>query len=453
MAGVFERDVLTLETIHRFDNATLRRDGHLRWPLRRLYDDALVGLGRLAAAYPEVESVGIDTWAVDYGLLDANGELLADPVAYRDGRTDESVERVHRVVSRPELFGINGLQFLPFSTLYQLEAEREGPLWERARHVALLPDLLAYWLTGELASERTNASTTGLLEVRSGEWSTALLDRLGLRADLFAPLVGPGTVLGPLRPGLAARLGMDPAVVVTTVGSHDTASAVAGTPAGRRPFAYVSSGTWSLVGVELCRPVLSDEAQQENFTNERGVGDRIRFLRNTGGFWLVQECLRVWGAGGHPPDPDELFAAAAALPVGGPLLDVDDPTLLAPTDMPARVAAAATGGPTPETPPQIVRCILDSLAMAYAATARRAAVLSGRDVEAVHLVGGGSRRALLCQSTADAAGLPVLAGPVEATALGNVLVQAARHGAAPASLEEGRAMVAASFAPRRFDPS
>jgi rhamnulokinase len=454
VAGVVESDFLSLETIHRFPNGARAVDGQLRWPIFELYQQVLEGLGHLASRYPQVESVGIDTWGIDYGLLDTQGQLLAEPTSYRDERTATAVDIVHARVPREELFAATGLQFLPFNTVYQIEAERLGRLWERARKVVLLPDLIAFWLTGELRTERTNASTTGLLDARTGDWSHDLLDRLGIPRNLLSPLVSPGTVLGTLTPEARHRSGLGTGTVVTTVGSHDTASAVAGVPALDEQFAYVASGTWSLVGVELRHPVLTPEACAENFSNERGVEDRIRFLHNTGGFWLIQESLREWAGQCGPRNLDGLLDEAADVPSGGPLIDVDDPSFLTPGDMPARIAAAAErlGQRSPRTPVETVRCVTDSLAWAYATTARRSADLAGTSLEVIHLVGGGSQSPLLCQSTADAAGLPVLAGPVEATALGNALVQAGAHGAVTASLSQARRMVAATMAPRRYEP-
>jgi rhamnulokinase len=427
----------------------------LRWPIEALYGEVQSGLARLAEEYPEVESVGIDTWGVDYGLLDRAGRLLAPPVSYRDDRTAKVIDAVHAKVPPEELFALNGQQFLPFNTLYQLEAEQRGPLWARAASMALLPDLIAFWLTGELKTERTNASTTGLLDVHRGEWSAELVARLGIPPALLPPLVGSGTVLGPIRPEIRDRLRLPPGIVVTTVGSHDTASAVAGVPASTDRFAYVSSGTWSLVGVELSRPVLTAAARTENFTNERGVESRVRFLRNTGGFWLVQESLRTWAESGEGYDLERLLSEAAGLPAGGALIDVDDPSFLAPGSMPERIASVAerAGQPRPRTPAQVIRCVLDSLARVYAATALRSAALSGREIDVLHVVGGGSRSPLLCQAASDAAGLPVIAGPTEATALGNVMVQARTHGALPRSLDETRATVATRLRLARYEPA
>ena len=455
IAGLVENGHVALDAVHRFSNAVVRRDGHLRWDVTGLFEQVVRGLGVVAERYPECESIGIDTWAVDYGLLDTDGRLLADPVAYRDPRTDAVVDRVHERVPKEALFAINGLQFLPFNTLYQLAAEQQGPAWEKAARIALLPDLLAYWLTGRLRTEYTNATTTGLVDVRTGDWSPALLEAIGVPADLLPPIERPGAVRGTLLPAIAARTGLNASTVVTAVGSHDTASAVVGVPAAGDRFAYVASGTWSLVGVELPRALLTPAALAANFTNEGGVDGRIRFLRNVGGLWLLQESLRAWEAAGAPHALGALLDAAASLPGGGATVDVDDAAFIPPDDMPARIAAAAaaTGRPAPASPPAIVRCILDSLASAYARTLQTARELTGRAIDLVHVVGGGSQIAFLCRLTADAAGIPVVAGPVEATALGNVLVQARAIGAVAGDLEALRALSAASSTLQRYDPS
>ena len=450
MAGVIDGDTVSLHDVHRFPNGMREIDGHLRWDIAALYEEVLVGLADLTSQFPQVESIGIDTWGVDYGLLDADGTLLAPPVAYRDTRTEAVIDAVHSLVSPHELFKINGLQFLPFNTLYQLAAEQRSPWWDRTAHVALLPDLLAYWLTGELRTEATNASTTGLVDVQSGAWSAALLRRLAIPPTLLPPIEQPGAIRGRLLPGVRARLGIADDTAETTVDSHDTATAVVAVPAAGRRFAYIASGTWSLVGVELDEPVVTEAAREANFTNERGVDGRIRFLRNVGGLWLLQESLRAWGV----DDPAALLHEAEALPDGGPVVDVDDPEFLAPGDMPARIGAtaSASGQQPPRTHPEVVRCIIDSLALAYAATVQRAAELAGLEIDIVHVVGGGSQNELLCRLTAAASGIPVTAGPVEATALGNVLVQARAHGAAPSSLEDLRAMVNRSTKIRRYEP-
>ncbi|MER7544039.1 rhamnulokinase family protein [Spirillospora sp. NPDC127506] len=442
MAGHVGPGTLELEEVRRFPNRPVRAGGTLYWDILGLYGNVLDGL---RAAPPGLASVGIDSWAVDYGLLGPDGALLGNPVHYRDARTDGVMDRVRAELGDDLLYRTSGLQFLPFNTIYQLAADDLS----RASTLLLIPDLLAYWLTGEIGAERTNASTTGLLDVREGTWSRDLLARLGLPAAILPPLRDPGSVIGRFRPDVAAETGHGP-LPVTAVGSHDTASAVAAVPAAGGGFGYISCGTWSLVGVELDAPVLTRESREANFTNEAGVDGTVRYLRNVMGLWLLQECLRAWGG----PDLPALLAEAGRVPGLRSLIDPDDPEFLPPGDMPARIAAHCRrrGFPAPSTRAETVRCIMDSLALAHRAALRRAAALSGVDVEVVHLVGGGSRNDLLCRLTADAAGLPVAAGPVEATALGNVLAQARAHGVVK-DLAEARALVAATQDVRRYEPS
>ena len=342
IAGLIDGERVTLDAVHRFPNGARESDGHLRWDIARLFEEIQAGLQLLREKYPQLESIGIDTWGVDYGLLDANGELLAEPIAYRDGRTSAAIEDVHCRISPGELYAINGLQFLPFNTIYQLAAETRESLWARVKHIVLLPDLIAYWLTGVLRTEYTHASTTGLLDVRTRDWSPTLLELLDIPVDRFPPIQQPGSPRG-----------MYSGVPVTTVASHDTASAVVGVPATTPHFAYIPSGTWSPVGVELAEPALTAEARAANFTNEGGVDGSIRFLRNVGGLWLLQESLREWGV----PDAGELLALAASLPAGGPVIDVEDPVFLPPGQMPHRIAdaARASGQRAPDTSAEVVR--------------------------------------------------------------------------------------------------
>jgi rhamnulokinase len=418
MHGRVTADSLSLKEVSRFSYRPTVRDGALRWDaalLRRSVEDGLRGL--------DVRSIGIDSWAVDYGLLDSSGELLADPVCYRDSRTDGVVSQVLDVIPAAELNGLTGIQILPINTLFQLVAD---PLVHQASHLLLIPDLVAYWLTGEIGAEHTNASTTQLLDVHTGQWASALLDRLGLPSSIFPPLRHPGSPIGHN---------------VVTVGSHDTASAVHAIPAATDRFGYISCGTWSLVGVELDHPVLTADSLAANFTNEAGVGGTVRYLRNVMGLWLLEESLRVWGL-----DRSSLLRTAAALPRRA-VIDPNSPEFLPPGDMPSRIVAACrhSDQPVPADPPEIVRCILDSLASAYRSTLLDAQRLSGKEIDVVHIVGGGSRNELLCQLTADACRLPVLAGPVEATALGNLLVQA--------DTPAPRRLVAATHQIRRYDPA
>lgn len=390
---------------------------------------------------------------MDYGLLDESGTLLGNPVHYRDSRTDGVAEQVTKSIPLRELFDVTGLQQLPFNTLYQLVSERDR--LAAADTMLLIPDLLNYWLTGERGAERTNASTTQLFDVRSRTWALDLAERAGIPPRLLPPLREPGSRVGTIRAELATELGL-PEVPVIAVGSHDTASAVVAVPAepGTNS-AYISSGTWSLVGLELAEPELSDAALAANFTNEGGVDGTIRFLRNVMGLWVLTETLRTWEARGERVELATVLAEAAEAPALAAVVDLDAPEFLPPGDMPARITAACreTGQRPPETRGALVRCIVDSLALAYRRTVRQAAELAGRSVDVVHVVGGGVRNELLCQLTADACGVPVLAGPVEAAALGNVLVQARALGAGLPDLAAMRALVRETQALRRYEPS
>ena len=446
---------LDLHEVHRFPNRPVRTSGTLRWDVLGLYAGILDGLRAAGRDLGRLDGVGIDSWAVDYGLLDADGALLGNPVHYRDGRHETAVPAVHAAVPPEELYRITGLQHLPFNTVFQLVAARDTVQLATARTLLLVPDLLAHWLTGEIGAEVTNASTTGLLDATTREWARPLIDCLGLPRAIFPPLRRPGDRVGELRADVLAETGLTGPVPVTAVGSHDTASAVVGVPAADDRFAYVSCGTWSLVGVELEKPVLTEESRAAGFTNELGVDGTVRYLRNVMGLWLLQEAQRTWAAAGLTADLSDLLAAAARVPAFTTLVDPDDARFLPPGDMPARIAAycSETGQTPPQSQGETVRCILDSLALAYRRTVRRVAGLSGRPVENVHLVGGGARNTLLCQLTADACGLPVLAGPVEAAAIGNVLVQARAGGVLAGGLAELRALIRRTHDVRLHLPS
>ena len=449
---------LNLDEVHRFPNVPVRVGGTLHWDILGLYREVLDGIRAAAEsarrAGGELASVGIDSWGVDYGLIDESGALLGNPVHYRDGRTDGVPERVRDQVPEAGLYAVTGIQHLPFNTIYQLAAAAGTPQLAAARTLLLIPDLLVYWLTGEAGAERTNASTTQLYDARRGEWAWGVIERAGLPASLFPPLRSPGDVIGPIRAGVSEDAGQLGALPVIAVGSHDTASAVAAVPAAGRDFAFISSGTWSLVGMELDAPVLTEASRQAGFTNEAGLDGRIRYLHNVTGLWLLQESLRSWAGAGRAVDLGELLAEAASLPPLVSVVDTDDPGFLPPGDMPGRLAAAcrAAGDPAPVTPAEVTRCILDSLALAYRRTILAVQELSGRPVSVVHMVGGGVRNELLGQLTADACGMPVIAGPAEAAALGNALVQAQALGAAPGDLDGLRAMLRTTVTLRRFDP-
>ncbi|GAB2611991.1 carbohydrate kinase [Paractinoplanes abujensis] len=423
MVGRVHDKGLKLEETHRFANEPVRTRS-LHWDILGLYREVLKGIEKAGP----VDSIGIDSWAVDYGLLDAGGALLGNPVHYRDSRTDN----VRLDISDEQLYEINGLQKLPFNTIYQLAAAQETPQFAMARQMLLIPDLLAYWLTGEIGAEYTNASTTGLLDVRTREWSAPLTSGLGLS---LPPIRRPGETIGEYEKAK-----------VVAVGSHDTASAVVGVPADGENFAYISCGTWSLVGLELTHPVLGPESRKANFTNEGGVDGTIRYLRNVMGLWPLQECMREWGS---PDIGDLLRQASREKPV---LIDIDDPAFLPPGNMAERVARAA-GLPADTSPARLTRCIVDSLALAHKKAVEQAQELSGRHVDAVHIVGGGARNELLCQLTADACGLPVLAGPVEATALGNLLVQARAAGVIEGDLAALRSVLRDTQQVVRYNPA
>ena len=454
MVGRVGSQTLDLLEVHRFTNGPVRVGPTLHWDVLGLYREVLHGLSAAGRAH-HLAGIGIDSWAVDYGLLDASGALLGNPVHYRDNRTEGALDRVQNSVSADELYAVTGLQQLPFNTIYQLVSALDTPQLQVADQFLLIPDLFGYWLTGQVGAEATNVSTTQLYDVRSRTWATHLAERVGIPTRLLPSLREAGDVVGDLLPNVVRDLGLHATIPVVAVGSHDTASSVVAIPAvpGGR-FAYISSGTWSLVGVELDSPVLTRAAQEANFSNEGGVDGRIRFLRNVMGLWILQECLRTWANEGDAPDLDELLRQAARVPAFVSLVDPDSPRFLAPGAMPERLAKAcrAAGQPTPEGRAEMVRVIIESLALAYRRTVRVVQELSGREVDVVHIVGGGSRNELLCQLTADACGLPVLAGPVEASALGNVLVQARTLEAQLPDLEAMRALVAATQDVRRYEP-
>lgn len=453
LLGYVGHDELRLTDVARFRNSPVRTLDGLHWSSFELYRDLVEGLAAAVRQEPQLSSIGIDSWAVDYGLL-RNGRLVNAPYTYRDERNAGGVTEVHGRVSAEELYRRNGLQHLPFNTLFQLTADRLAGTLEVADSFLLIPDLFAYWLTGIGVAERTNASTTGLVGVESGAWDLDLAARLDLPAGIFPDLVDAGTELGPLAPSALRGVG-DTSAVVTAVGTHDTASAIVAIPATSPNYAYISCGTWSLVGVELDRPVLTDAGRAANFTNEGGVDGRVRYLHNVMGLWLLSESIRDWERDGSTVSLSALIGQAAAVTTEVPIFDADDETFLAPGDMPARIAAWLTAHdlPVPASRPELVRSILESLAAAYATSIHDSSELSGQPVEVVHLVGGGSQNELLCQLTADATGLPVLAGPVEATAIGNVLVQARAQGFVAGDLEVLRRLVHAAFPPRRYKPA
>ena len=456
MIGHVGPDTLEATAVARFPNDPVQTSDGLHWNILGLYGAAVSGLRAAFRAEPGIRSIGVDSWAVDYGLLhgvaEGRGRLLGNPFHYRDARTERGVEIVHERMPHADLYARNGLQYLPFNTLYQLAAEPQEYLGF-ADTALLIPDLFGFWLTGQARAELTNASTTGLLRA-SGGWDEELIVALGLPRGILPPLIAPGDRLGTLRPEVAASIGVGADIAVTAVGSHDTASAVVAVPMRPDAAAYISCGTWGLVGVELERPVLTAEALAANFTNEGGVDGRVRLLHNIMGLWVLSEAVRTWERAGHPIDLPTLLDSAEEVAGPVPVFDVNDPRFLPPGDMPARIDAwcAQQGIAPPRTRAEYARSIVESLAQAFADAAHEAGRIGGVDVRTIHIVGGGSLNELLCRRTADRAGLPVLAGPVEATALGNVLIQARALGAVSGSLESLRDLVARTHAPRRFEP-
>lgn len=458
MAGWVGDGQITLTEVHRFANQVLEKGNRLYWDFEALTREIQMGLTRLgeygSALGLPVTSIGVDTWAVDYGLIDSAGKLLDQPRNYRDPRNQMGVDQVNTLISPERQFELNGLQYQPFNTLYQLTAQslQEPELRTRIDKVLLIPDLICHWLTGVAATEVTNASTTGLLDANTHLWNAELLRVLDINPDWLAPLVQPGHTLGRLTTDRVSHPALRE-TVVTVVASHDTASAVAGTPLTDASSAYLSSGTWSLLGLELDAPVLSAAARTENFTNELGKDGKIRFLKNLSGLWLLQQSLATWASQGRNLPLADLLAEAAEV-TSSARIDVTDPEFLAPGDMPGRIQTHCQrhGQPVPETPAAITRCILDSLADAYSAAVNALQRVANVQLTQLNVVGGGSENALLCQLTANATGLPVYAGPVEATALGNIVAQAAAHGAAPADLTSQRELIGQTFAVKQYHP-
>lgn len=455
VVGHFDGDRIAIEVVHRFHNRAVQVKGRMYWDILRIFDEMKEAM--LIAKHKGIyslQSMGIDTWGVDFGLLDSHGELLANPYSYRDHQNDGMIEKVTRVMSKKEIFSRTGIQFIPINTLNQLYAMRTGSssLLDKAESLLLIPGLLRYFFTGEKVNDHTHASTTQLVNIHSGDWDEELLGRMGIPAHLFAPIVQAGTAVGSLLPSVSRELGL-PSMQVIAVGEHDTASAVAAVPVEQQNFAYICCGTWSLLGTEVTTPVLTEQALEWNFTNEAGVSGTTRLLKNIMGLWLVQECKRIWEKEGVSLSYEQMTEMAERARPFGFLIDPDHDMFLNPDHMPQQVQhyCRITNQPVPQSKGEIVRCILESLALKYRWALERTEKLAGTSFPVVHMVGGGIKNRLLCQFTANATTRPVLAGPSEASTLGNLLVQYMALGKIK-NLQEARSVVKHSYPVEIFEP-
>lgn len=453
LVGDFDGERLKLNEAHRFANEPVELPDGLHWNVLGIFNEIQRGVARGVAEGGSVESLGVDAWGVDFALLDQEGALLSSPYHYRDQRTEGMMEEAQRRLPRAEIYRTTGIQFMQINTLNQLLAMEDSPILRAASTLLTIPDLFGYWLTGQVACEYTNATTTQLCDVQTGDWARELVQAMRLSPGLFPGIIAPGTELGELRSAVTQGSGLPDRLPVTAVASHDTASAVVAVPASGSDFAYISSGTWSLVGLELPEAVVTEAALEANFTNEGGFAGTTRFLKNVMGLWLLQECRRTWALGGRDYSYEELVNLAEEVTTEPPLVDPDHPDFLPAGDMPSRIRSFCrqTGQRVPESPAEVSRCVLESLALTYRWAIESAESVTGRTVGAIHVVGGGCRNSLLCRLTAEATRRPVLAGPVEATATGNLLVQAYAQGRV-SSLAEIREVVRRSVEVQVYEP-
>jgi rhamnulokinase len=455
MLGRLDSGRLELLEVHRFPNRTVNIGGSLHWDVHTLFSEMKRGLRICAERHTRTPaSIGIDTWGVDFGLLDEQGKLLEPPYTYRDRRTEGAIDGFTRIIPGQRLYELTGVQLIPINTLFQLHSMvcDHSPQLARARHLLFMPDLFDYFLTGVKQSEFTFATTSQLYNPRQQSWENEILSALGISSSIMQDIRMPGNDVGPLADSVCAETGLENAIV-RSVGSHDTASAVAAVPTADSDFAYISSGTWSLMGFESAKPLISGTTWRHNFTNEGAVDGGFRVLKNITGLWLLQECRRCWSHQGQALTYEELVRLAEQAEHFRSALDPDDPQFANPADMPEAVACycRATNQPAPENAGQFCRCILESLALAYRHTLSEINEIRGEPVKRIHIIGGGSQNALLCQMTANATGLPVFSGPKEAAAIGNILVQAIAAGEirGPTGL---RRVVRESFPPKLYAP-
>jgi rhamnulokinase len=460
IAGRFNGSRLELEELHRFENGPVIAADRMHWDVLRLWASIQEGMRVAARRFGEsVASIGVDTWGVDFGLLARGDELLGNPVHYRDRRTQGMMQRAFGIVSREDIFAETGLQFMELNTLYQLLAMKfaDSPLLETADRLLMIPDLFHWLMSGEKSNEMTDVSTTQCYNPKTGDWAWTLLEKFGLPSRIFGPIIPPGTKLGPLRPHVADETGLRSLEVILP-GAHDTASAVMAAPAVDEPsnqpdWCYISSGTWSLMGVETPDPIINDTCRRLNFTNEGGVGGTVRVLKNIAGLWLVQECRRIWAAQGRERSFAELVEMARQAAPLRSLIDPDHGSFVAPANMPTAIRdfCQKTGQPAPDREGPVIRCALESLALRYRQALGWLEELTGGAIGTIHIVGGGVKNELLCQMTADATGRRVVAGPSEATAVGNLTVQAVSLGLI-GSIADARRVVCDSFACQEYQP-
>jgi rhamnulokinase len=454
LAGL-DTDAMLFEEIRRVQYPPVEAAGHLRWDAAKIFVEIKEGLrtaGALARELDrEIQSAGVDSWGVDYGLIDNKGELVEWPICYRDERTQGVMDQCFARVSREEIFARTGIQFMSFNTLFQLFAHQREGLAARTRRLLLMPDLINFWLTGKSVAEYTNATTTQMVNARTGKWDCELLDRLSLPAGLLPEIIPAGTTIGPIRTELTGELGINVAPVVAPA-THDTGSAIAGAPI-REGWAYISSGTWSLVGVEIADVLINEEVARYNFTNEGGAFGTIRFLKNVMGLWILESCRKEWKARGVAVDYDALLTEVARIEDHPAFIFPDDPRFFNPPGMLEAIATqlTETDQEMPDSAAAIAKVILDSLAFRYASVLRTIEALTNRKIEGVQIIGGGCQNSYLNQATANATGVPISAGPVEATVIGNVLVQSIAHGRF-ASLTQARQYVAQQVQLQEFTP-
>ncbi|HUS58715.1 MAG TPA: rhamnulokinase family protein [Planctomycetota bacterium] len=452
--GRFDGSKLSLEEVHRFLNAPVRVLDHIHWDALSIFANLKQAVANAASKAGGIHSIAVDTWGVDFALIAKDGSMLGNPVHYRDARTDGIMERVFEIVPKKDVFEQTGIQFMQLNTIFQLYAMVLGksPLLRSAATMLMMPDLFNFLFTGRQVDEFTVGTTSQLMDPRNGSWCRSLFEQLRIPFRIAPKLIQPGLTIADLRADVAAEIGVPP-VPVVAVGSHDTASAVAAVPAKGTGWCYISCGTWSLMGIETKKPIINRKTLEYNFTNEGGVGGTIRFLKNIMGLWLVQECKRQWAREGQDLSYAEITDAAAKAKPMRSFVDCNSSAFLAPGGMPGRIAefCRKTKQAVPESKGEIVRCALDSLALTYRKALAVLEDVSGGRIDTIHIVGGGTQNKLLCRLAADACNRPVIAGPVEATAIGNVLMQAVALGDLD-STADVREVVRNSFSPESYDP-